>query len=205
LSIGATILMVQLPTILFVGLSGVMVDRFSKRLILVGSNAMRAVGAVGYVMLQNSLASLYAITFLVAVINQPFQPAESATIPLLVKEGDLLAANTLFQITFMFSGVAGFSLGPLLVGFVGVTTTLVVGCCSLVFAALILVPLPAIARQRRSGGAKNARHAAVQMLTEIVEVAGAVAEDGKLAIALVQLSLAPAILLVLSAGFQNKQ
>jgi MFS family permease len=198
LSIGATILMVQIPTILFAGLSGVLVDRFSKRTILVGSNAMRAFGAVGYIALQNNISALFAITFVVAVINQPFQPAESATIPLLVGEGDLLAANALFQTTFMLSGVAGFSLGPMLVGFMGVTSTLVVGCACLVFAALILVPLPAITRLRRRVGAKSARHAAVQLMVEIVDVTRVIAKDGPLAIALVQLSLAPAILLVLS-------
>lgn len=196
--IGVIILMVQLPTILFAGLSGVLVDRFSKRMILVGSNLMRAAGCAGYILLQNQISALYVITFLVAVVNQPFQPAESACIPLLVREKQLLAANALFQITFMCTQVLGYSLAPLLVGLVGVTTTLVVSGACLIFAAAVLVPLPAVVRTRRRVSAVGLQQAAVQMLVEIVEVARVLMKDAPLAMALVQLSLAPAVLLVLS-------
>jgi len=147
--IGVIILMVQLPTILFAGLSGVLVDRFSKRSILVSSNAVRAVGCVGYLLFHDHITVLYLITFAVSVINQPFQPAESATIPLLVSEGQLLPANALFQITFMSSQVLGYSLGPVLVGLMGFSPTVVFGACCLIFAAGVLIPLPAITRERR--------------------------------------------------------
>lgn len=198
LGIGVTILMVQLPTILFAGLSGVLVDRFSKRAILVSSNATRAFGCLGYILFQNNLGALLAITFCVSVINQPFQPAESATIPILVGEKGLMAANALFQITFMGSQVAGYSLSVPLVGLIGVDVTFGVSCLFLLFAAIVLIPLPANTRERRHLDAGNASHAVVQMLVEIAEVARVVVRDGRLAVALVQLSLAPAILLLLA-------
>jgi MFS family permease len=199
-SIGVIILMVQLPTILFAGLSGVLVDRFSKHAILVTSNAVRAFGCLGYLTFLNQTSALYVITFFVAVVNQPFQPAESATIPLLVGEKQLLPANALFQITFMCSQVIGYTLAPLLVGlpFIGVSKTLIVGALFLAFAAIVLLPLPQITRERRQVASKSARHAAMQMLVELVEVAKVVARDTPLAVALIQLSLAPAVLLVLS-------
>src|ERR1035437_9123801 len=129
IGVGIGILMVQLPTILFAGLSGVLVDRFSKQAILVSSNAVRAVGCLGYLLFLNQVTALYAITFAVAVVNQPFQPAETASIPLLVEERQLLAANALFQITFLSSQVIGYTLAPLLVAlpFVGISKTLGVG------------------------------------------------------------------------------
>jgi Na+/melibiose symporter-like transporter len=105
--IGIAILLVQLPTILFAGLSGVLVDRFSKQAILIVSNLVRAGGCVGYIAFQDHTSVLYVITLAVAVINQPFQPAESATIPVVVRPGDLLSANALFQITFLASQVLG--------------------------------------------------------------------------------------------------
>ncbi len=199
ISIGAVILMVQLPTILFAGLSGVLVDRFSKRAILVASNAVRAVGCGGYILLQDHISALYAITLLVSVVNQPFQPAESATIPLLVSKAQLLTANALFQITFLSSQVLGFTLAPLMVAlpFIGITRTWMIGGGFLVFAALIVYPLPAVTRVRRKVSADTAREAAVQMLIELVEVAKVVAKDKQLTVALLQLSLAPAVLLVL--------
>jgi MFS family permease len=198
--IGVAILMVQVPTILFAGLSGVLVDRFSKQAILIFSNLVRAGGCLGYVLLQDHLAALYVITLAVSVVNQPFQPAESATIPLVVSKRDLLAANALFQITFLCAGVAGYSLGPLLVAlpFVGISRTWMISGAFLAFAALILIPLPAITRERRQSTSATAREAALQMLVELIEVARVVIRDRPLTAALVQLSLGPAVLLVLS-------
>jgi MFS family permease len=199
-AIGGISLMLLFPTILFAGLSGVLVDRFSKRSILILSNAMRALGCMGYVLLINNLVAIYAITFVVSVVNQPFQPAESATIPLLVNEKQLLPANALFQLTFMGSTVLGYTIGPLLVGlpFVGVARTLVLCCAFLVFAAVVLIPLPPVTRTRRTVSAEGLGQAAVHMWVELVEVAKVLMKDLEMAIALVQLSLAPAILLVLA-------
>ena len=198
LAIGITILMVQLPTILFAGLSGVLVDRFSKRSILISSNATRAVGCLGYIAFQNNYTALLAITFLVSVINQPFQPAETATIPLVVEGRQLITANALFQITMMASQVLGYGIAVPLVGLIGISQTFAVSCAFLGFAALVLIPLPANTRVHRGVSAETAGDAAVQMLREIVDVARAVSKDGKLAIALIQLSLAPAVLLLLA-------
>lgn len=198
LGIGVTILMVQLPTILFAGLSGVLVDRFSKRSILISSNLVRALGCGGYMLFQNNLSALLVITFLVSVINQPFQPAETATIPLLVGEKQLMAANALFQITFMATQVTGYALGVPLVGLIGITRTFLVGGLFLLFAAIVLIPLPPVTRTRRQVSAQTLEQSAIQMLKEIVEVALVVAKDGRLAMALIQLSLAPAVLLVLA-------
>ena len=198
LGLGVTILMVQLPTILFAGLSGVLVDRFSKRFILVGSNAVRAVGCMGYIFFHSHFSALLAITFAVSVINQPFQPAETATIPLLVGEDQLLPANALFQLTFMASQVVGYALAVPLVGLIGTLPTFAVGVGFLAFAAAILVALPPVTRVRRAVSTTSAGHAVVQMFREMAEVARVVVKDGPLTIALVQLSLAPAVLLVLA-------
>jgi hypothetical protein len=82
--------------------------------------------------------------------------------------------------------------------FIGITRTWIIGGAFLVFAAIVLIPLPAITRERRQVTTATAREAAVQMLVELVEVARVVARDKHLTVALLQLSLAPAVLLVLS-------
>ena len=200
-AVGAMIMMVQLPTILFAGLSGILVDRFSKQRILVFSNVMRTVGCIGYIVFLDHVTALYAITFFVAVVNQPFQPAESATIPLLVSERLLLPANALFQITLLCSQVVGYIAGPVLSGLpaVGVQKTMLISAVFLAAAASILIGLPEVTRERRKvAKGESARHALVQMWLELVEVAKVVGKDSRLAVALIQLSLAPAVLLVLS-------
>jgi MFS family permease len=198
LGIGLTILMVQLPTIIFAGLSGVLVDRFSKRSILIISNAVRALGCFGYILFHSNYAALLGITFFVSVINQPFQPAETATIPLLVSERQLMSANALFQITFMVSQVVGFALGVPLVGLIGTVSTFWVGMGFLIFAAVVLIPLPPSTRVGRAVVNESASQAVLLMLREMAEVARVVTKDAQLTIALIQLSLAPAVLLILA-------
>jgi MFS family permease len=115
--IGFTIILVQIPTVLFSSLSGVLVDRVPKRTILVATNIIRVAGVLLYALFQRDVLGLYVVTFAVAVVSQPFAPAEGSTIPLIVEESELITANSLFQMTFMTSQAAGFALAPIAIGF----------------------------------------------------------------------------------------
>ena len=66
------------------------------------------------------LITLYVATLLFSAISQFFVPAEAAMIPLLVRRDQLLAANSLFNLTFTAAQLVGFAfLGPLVVGMTG--------------------------------------------------------------------------------------
>jgi MFS family permease len=82
--------------------------------------------------------------------------------------------------------------------FIGVSKTFAIGAFFLIAAAVVLLDLPPITRVRRKVTGDSAGHVVIQMLLEVVEVAKVVAKDVPLAVALIQLSLAPAVLLVLS-------
>ena len=118
--LGLIILAFSLPGIIFSPIAGVAVDRFSKKLILVGSNLIRVFLALSYIAILNlltgtwELVAIYVVTFLMATLAQFFAPAEAATIPLLVGEDLLLPANSLFTLTMAISQVIGLLiLGPL--------------------------------------------------------------------------------------------
>lgn len=118
-----------LPAILFGTLAGVYVDRWSKKVVLVGSNLIRGllllllplllwasqdwmIGGripVGFV-------EMLLITFLISTLTQYFSPAEQATIPLIVPRRDLLSANSLYTTTMMASVIVGFAIGDPLLG-----------------------------------------------------------------------------------------
>jgi len=98
---------------LFSGVSGVLVDRVSKRMILLGTNIVRVGGVLLYLFFQHNTPGLYLVTFLVAVVSQPFAPAEGSTIPMLVSREQLITANSLFQMTFMAAQGVGFALAPI--------------------------------------------------------------------------------------------
>jgi MFS family permease len=119
-----------IPAVLFGSLAGVYVDRWSKKAVLVISNLLRGVLVLCLPILlwlaqeqSNGLGGklplgfivMLGITFLVSTLTQFFAPAEQATIPLIVKRQDLLAANSLYTTTMMALLIVGFAVGePLL-------------------------------------------------------------------------------------------
>ncbi len=118
--LGLIILAFSLPGVIFSAVAGVAVDRFSKKWILVGSNLIRILLALSYIVILNTLTgtwelvAIYVVTFLMSTLAQFFAPAEAATIPLLVGEDLLLPANSLFTLTMAISQVIGLLiLGPL--------------------------------------------------------------------------------------------
>jgi len=124
--IGLVILSFSLPGVLFSSIAGVLVDRWPKKLVLLGSNALRVVLVSGYLLVLglmqgwSLLLGIYSITFLAAAISQFFSPAQAATIPLLVGDDLLLPANSLFNLTMAISQVAGIIiLGPLATKLIG--------------------------------------------------------------------------------------
>ena len=201
LGVGLTIILVQLPTVLFSGVSGVFVDLVSKRMILIGTNVIRVAGVAGYLLFYvyyPNVGGLYLVTFLVAVVSQPFAPAEGASLPLLVRGEQLITANSLFQTTFMVSQGAGFALGPIFIGLLGIETTLFVLAGLFAVAAVSLVFLPPVTSRR-----SRTEHLAIAKLThriwtDLAEAVNFIRQDRPLATALLQIALAPTLLLVLA-------
>jgi MFS family permease len=198
LGVGVTIILVQVPTVLFSGVSGVLVDRVSKRTILVGTNLVRVAGVLLYIVFQTHLEALYLVTFFVAVVSQPFAPAEGATLPLLVEGDELITANSLFQGTFMASQAVGFALGPVAIGFLGIRDTLIMLACLFALAAILLVPLPPATRRHAGAGQLPVREIVGRVATDLREVVEFIVKDPPLAVALLQIALAPTLLLVLA-------
>ena len=128
--VSALMIAFTLPAILFGSLAGVFVDRWPKKTVLVATNILR--GILVFILppllwfthdwqlfagiFPVSFAIILGITFLVSTLTQFFAPAEQAAIPLIVKEKDLLSANSLYTTTMMASVIVGFAVGePLLV------------------------------------------------------------------------------------------
>jgi len=119
-AVSGIIIAFTLPAILFSAIAGVYVDRQPKRRVLIVTNAGRALTMLGYIFLTDphfglgALTVIYLATLIFASVSQFFVPAEGAAIPLLVKRDQLIAANSLFNLTFTGSQLLGFLiLGPL--------------------------------------------------------------------------------------------
>ncbi|KOP25440.1 MFS transporter [Hapalosiphon sp. MRB220] len=126
--VSALMMTFTIPAVLFGSLAGAFVDRWSKKMVLVGTNIWRGILVLSIpsllwltqdwqpiAMLPVGFVIILAITFLVSTLTQFFAPAEQAAIPLVVKEKDLLSANSLYTTTMMASVIVGFAIGePLL-------------------------------------------------------------------------------------------
>ncbi|MCC7371056.1 MAG: MFS transporter [Chloroflexi bacterium] len=146
------VLTVVLPSVIMGLVAGAYVDRRDKRLVLIGTNLLRAALMPVYILIPDWLWLLFAVNVLFSTFTQFFAPAEVAMLPVVAGRGQLLQANSLFHITFTGSQLGGLVLlGPLLVNVVGVTGLFTVVGVALIVSALLLWPLPSTRNRLEEG------------------------------------------------------
>ncbi len=152
--LAAVILAFSLPAVFLSAIAGLVVDRVSKKYILVTSNALRVVTAAALALLASFLLSynfdvtwfliaIYVLVFLTSAIGQFFAPAEGSTIPLLVGADNLLPANSLYTLTLTASQILGLVvLAPLGVKTIGVVGSFWAAVVMYVLATLCVALIP---------------------------------------------------------------
>ena len=152
--LGAVVLAFSLPAVLLSALAGMVVDRVSKKTILLWSNVLRVVTGAALAILAALLpgskwieaiflTAIYVLVFATSAIGQFFAPAEGATIPLLVRSDNLLPANSLFTLTFIGSQILGMIiLAPLGVKMIGIVGSLWAAVVMYVAAAICVALIP---------------------------------------------------------------
>jgi len=137
------ILLAIIPAVLFGIGAGVLVDRTDRRMVLVVTNTLRGVAVLPLLVAGTSLTAAYLVNFLVASVTIFFVPAESATIPGIVRKRDLLVANSLFTFTFNGSFLLGFIiLAPIAVSLYGFEFLWIVIASMFGIASLLCATLP---------------------------------------------------------------
>lgn len=137
------IMLAIIPAVLFGIGAGVLVDRTDRRMVLVVTNALRGIAVTPLLVAGASLTAAYLVNFLVAAVTIFFVPAESATIPGIVRRRDLLVANSLFTFTFNGSFLLGFIiLAPVSVSLYGFEFLWIVIALMFGIAALLCATLP---------------------------------------------------------------
>jgi MFS family permease len=200
--VGAVILSFSLPAVLLSAGAGIVVDRFPKKQILVVSNFLRLLTAVGYIVFLRStsewvlLTAIYSLTFVNSAIGQFFSPAEAATIPLLVGKERLMPANSLFNLTLTGSQIAGLViLAPLTVKLWGVEGSFVLMGLFYLIATVLVALLPQDAMADRPA---NDQSAVRRAWTELIEGWRFVGANRPVYQALVHLTLMATLLLVMA-------
>jgi len=144
-STSALVLVFITPTVIFGIFSGTLVDRWSKRRLLILTNAGRAAAAVAFFFTQDHLWGLYGVTVLFASFSQLFTTTNAASIPFLVSRQQLISANSLFSMGFTIAQVMGLIfLAPLLLKTVGAGPLFITAAGAFVAASLLARFLPFI-------------------------------------------------------------
>lgn len=133
-----------IPMVVFAIVAGALVDRLSKRNVLVSTNWLRALVVLGFLLARDSMPAIFLLAALFSTIGQFFGPAEVATIPLIVPRRQLLAANGLFNLTYTASQLAGLLfVGPPLFKLMGFDGLFIFAALSFMTAAILVATLPA--------------------------------------------------------------
>jgi MFS family permease len=137
------------PGIALGSFAGVFVDRWDLRRLLVVSNVAQA-ASVSLLLLAPAaevLALVYAVAALQSAVAAFSQPAESALLPRLVPEGELVAANALNVLNNRLGRLAGLPLGSLVYATAGLHAVVLVDALTFLGAAGLVAlvrpqPLP---------------------------------------------------------------
>lgn len=131
-------------------LSGVLVDRLNRKAVLIVSDLVRAVVVATIPsLIVHSLWYVYVAIFLISAASVFFRPAMFAVIPQVVREEDLMPANSFFSATTQLTEL----LGPLLAGIVvmrlGYASALYLDAISYVASGLLVMAMtiPHLARK----------------------------------------------------------
>jgi MFS family permease len=126
-----------LPLFFMSPFAGVIADHFDRRKVLIATNLLRAitVGALVLVDRPERIWLLYVLTALQFVFSAVFTPAETALIPNVVDEDDLITANALDGLTWSTMLAFGAMLGGLAAAFFGVVTAFVLDALSFLLSA----------------------------------------------------------------------
>jgi len=109
-----------LPTATLGTISGVLVDRLPKNLVLAAVNLVRLGLMLVLLMIGSDLPQVYAVALLLAISSQVGSPAESAAVPQVVRTDQLTMANSTSNFGGLVSQVVGFAvLPPLFLNTVG--------------------------------------------------------------------------------------
>ena len=142
-SLGTVLMAAAIPRAVLMLIGGVVSDRLSPRLIMLVSNALRAVLTVLLTVLVASQATqlwhLYLFAFSFGVVDGFFIPAAKSIIPTLVSKEQLTASNTLTLGTTQLLVLIGPALGGLLIASIGIETAFAIDAATFMFTAVTLL------------------------------------------------------------------
>jgi MFS family permease len=204
-AVSGMILSFMIPAVLFSVFSGIYVDRWDKKKVLVVTHLIRAILILPFLIPNLHLVFIYVLTFLIAVTTQFFIPAEYSIIPKLVPQKLIVPANAIFSFGIFGIMLTGYILsGPALL-LLGRTNVIILLILLFLVSALIVtrIKLPdkkeGITTENLFSSRRN-----YSLIKEASEVFVFIRKAKKVMHALIMITIAQAVLfifVVLAPGY----
>lgn len=179
--------------------SGVLVDRWSKRRLLIITNAGRALCAVAFFFGREHLVALYGITVIFASFSQIFTTSSATSIPFIVNRKQLISANSLYSGGFTVAQIAGLIvLSPTILKTAGAGVLFIIAAIIFILASLLARFQPAIGSE--SGDEEHGAFPGWEELrsafSDFRQALGGLQSDPRLALAMGHIALSSTLILL---------
>lgn len=202
-AVSGLILSFTIPAILFSLISGVYVDRWKKKTVLLYTNLIRGILLLPFLISNLHLGFIYTFTFLIAVTTQFFLPAESAIIPNLVDKKLILSANAIFSLGIYGTMISGYILaGPTLL-LLGKSYTIVLLSLLFFVSTFFIMGIKLPAKKKLNISSQDSA-IGLSFLKEIKEIFHFIQRAKKVLHSLIVLTIAQAVIFlfaVLAPGY----
>jgi MFS family permease len=120
-------------------LAGPLIDRFSRKRLMIGADVLRGMAVASLLLAdQPSFPHLYGVAGLLGLLGSVFRPSLGASMPNLVPNEHLVAANALMEATYNFAVMAGPVVGGFLVAQLGAKPAFAVNGLTFLLSAALL-------------------------------------------------------------------
>ena len=161
-AIFATMIAVSfVPMIVFSPFGGAIVDRFSKKMMIVISDISKTIAvsvlAIMLIMDSGSVIHFGVVITIFTLVQTLYSPAINAGLPLILESDELVKANGIMQGINAVTGIASPMLGGLMFGLLGITNLAVFCAVFLLFSVVIniFIKIPHTKREMVSGFVKT--------------------------------------------------
>ena len=146
-----------LPIVLVSPIAGVVVDRVSRKTVMIISDLLRCGVVLGFLLVedQNTLWLVYALVIVEISLSGFFEPARSAIIPSLVPKKDLVTANALSGSTWSVMLAFGAALGGVVVHVFGIKTAFILDASTFLLSAWFISKIPTQKTSLEKGSPKQ--------------------------------------------------
>lgn len=143
-----------IPNLLLAPLAGAYVDRWNQRDVMIVSDLLRAAAVLVIPMVAvTNIYLVYPLIFVITSISIFFRPARVAILPRLVRDDELLTANSALWAGETAADVIGYPLAGIFVAFLGPAIALAFWIDAATYAASAIliasIAVPAVQRARR--------------------------------------------------------